>query len=72
MVQPQWTVRNSCVNCSNAIEMSGSNWAFRHSAKEGSMENRIEMTQHDRDVLVVMKAVLQGERTQDEAGGYWD
>jgi DNA-binding Lrp family transcriptional regulator len=31
------------------------------------MENRIEMTQHDRDVLTVMRCVLRGERTQAEA-----
>ncbi len=32
------------------------------------MEGRIDMSQHERDVLVVMKGVLQGERTQQEAG----
>jgi transposase len=32
------------------------------------MEGRIDMSQHERDVLVVMKGVLQGERTQNEAG----
>jgi len=31
------------------------------------MENRIEMTQRDRDVLTVMRCVLRGERTQAEA-----
>ena len=32
------------------------------------MEGRIDMSQHKRDVLVVMKGVLQGEWTQEEAG----
>ncbi|MGO9923582.1 MAG: helix-turn-helix domain-containing protein [Isosphaeraceae bacterium] len=32
------------------------------------MEGRIDMSQHERDVLVVMKGVLQGERRQQEAG----
>jgi transposase len=31
------------------------------------MESRIEMSQHERDVLKVMSSVLQGERTQREA-----
>ena len=31
------------------------------------MESRIDMSQHERDVLVVMNGVLQGERTQSEA-----
>src|SRR6516164_5556807 len=37
------------------------------SAKEGGMESRIEMSQHERDVLKVMSTVLQGKRTQSEA-----
>jgi hypothetical protein len=36
-------------------------------AKEGQVESRIEMSQHERDVLKAMNAVLQGERTQREA-----
>jgi Helix-turn-helix domain len=31
------------------------------------MESRIEMSQHERDVLKIMSAVLQGKRTQSEA-----
>jgi hypothetical protein len=31
------------------------------------MESRIEMSQHERDVLKIMSSVLQGERTQREA-----
>jgi len=41
----------------------------RHHAKEGPMESRIEMSQHERDVLAVMNRVLLGERTQSEAAG---
>ena len=41
----------------------------RHRAKEGLMESRIEMSQHERDVLAVMNRVLLGERTQSEAAG---
>jgi hypothetical protein len=33
------------------------------------MESRIEMSQHERDVLTVMNRVLLGERTQSEAAG---
>jgi transposase len=33
------------------------------------MESRIEMSQHERDVLAVMNRVLLGERTQSEAAG---
>ncbi len=33
------------------------------------MESRIEMSQHERDVLAVMNRVLLGERTQREAAG---
>ncbi len=35
--------------------------------KEGQMESRIEMSQHERDVLKIISSVLQGERTQREA-----
>jgi DNA-binding Lrp family transcriptional regulator len=31
------------------------------------MESRIEMSQHERDVLKIMSSVLQGERTRREA-----
>ncbi|HKI16583.1 MAG TPA: hypothetical protein VKA15_01830, partial [Isosphaeraceae bacterium] len=33
------------------------------------MENRIEISQHGRDVLAVMNRVLLGERTQSQAAG---
>src|SRR5208337_3503192 len=42
----------------------------RHHAKDGPMESRIVMSQHERDVLAVMNRVLLGERTQSEAAGF--